>query len=187
HSWYSSHGMVATRATKNASLSGAKKGEATSTAIRCAPSGSLSSSGWASQPYSVLANGSSARNTTISPATARSRRVRSSTRCSTRVASAALSASFATFAPIGVLRRRACIIGACLLLRIGGACPRWLQRAIRLARGVAHRVVDLLQLAPGLLAGAAERIFGFAHRVLGLLQAALEFVGRHLALEFAAH
>src|SRR5690606_31382461 len=184
--------MVATRATKNASLSGAKKGEATSTAIRCAPSGSLSSSGWASQPYSVLANGSSPRNTTISPATARSRRVRSSTRCSIRVASPALSASIPIRALLAARGRIGRTRSGCSPVRRrrwrrGSRVRRRLQRLVSFAGGVAHGVMDLLQLAPGLLAGGAERRFGFAHCILGFLQAALELVGRHLAFEFAAH
>src|SRR5690606_20767925 len=69
----------------NASFSGAKNGDATSTAISCAPAGNFSSRGCASQAYSRFANGSKATNTSSSPATPRSNRERSSTRCATRL------------------------------------------------------------------------------------------------------
>src|SRR5690606_4655196 len=74
--------MLTTSAAKKASFSGAKKGEATSTAIRCAPSGSLSTSGWDSQEYILFANGSMPTSTTPKPTSPRRMRLRSSSRWS---------------------------------------------------------------------------------------------------------
>jgi hypothetical protein len=47
--WYSSHGTDTNSAAKNASFTGAKKGDTTPVAISCPPAGSFASSGFASQ------------------------------------------------------------------------------------------------------------------------------------------
>src|SRR5690606_8395626 len=80
--------MLTTTAAKNASLSGAKNGDATSTAIRCAPAGSLATRGAESQEYRRFANGRKASSTTASPTTPRRIRLRSSSRWSNRWPSA---------------------------------------------------------------------------------------------------
>src|SRR5690606_21754053 len=184
--------MLTTTAAKNASLSGAKNGDATSTAIRCAPAGSLATRGAESQEYRRFANGRKAASTTASPTTPRRIRLRSSSRWSNRWPSASGAAM--------VVIARGARPGRRVVGGRGTGQGRVIPGGTGLhpARGPGQVVVDRAQAAahvfPGLADAGVQLVGGFAclpfepgcggpRRV----QVALEFLGGQFALQLGAH
>src|SRR5690606_30131250 len=182
--WYSSQGAATNTATRNASLTGAKNAPAGFIAIICCPAGSRETSGSATHVYSLLVNGSSASSTSITPAMARSRRARSSTRWSSRLPSPSSGAVIAGLA--GHVARRRLVAGNVAMVGGGHRRGRFDGGRGLVADGPG-RAAHGVELAPRLGIGRAHRCVDVARRVLGFAQAALELVGGQLALQFAAH